>query len=207
MNFDLKSINQILTITSYSLFFYFYWIDRSPEYASIAILTLFGYLYWTKSSRDEFALAFTVTITHFVLWFFRFVPYLKWPIDFFLLAAVGFLSLKFLFKKEVKLNWKFNLGRENPARVFEYEGKDGPLHAKAFLLRKNSDAQIRGDASNESGVAGVGTYNVSPNSWDQHIETMVFSNRENLVRDLHQTYLKDLEQSREIKGRKTFHQL
>lgn len=88
-----------------------------------------------------------------------------------------------------------NLTSENPARVFEYVGKEGPLHAKAFLLRKNK----KNENDPESGVAGAGTYNVSPNSWDQHIETMVFSNRENLVQDLHSTYLQDLSNSREIK--------
>ena len=86
-----------------------------------------------------------------------------------------------------------NLAPGNPAKLYEFEGQDGPLHAKAFLLkRKTSSSQ------ETKGVAGVGTYNVSPNSWDQHIETMVFSDRENLVRDLHQTYLKDIQQSREI---------
>ncbi|MFN9067241.1 MAG: phospholipase D-like domain-containing protein, partial [Bdellovibrionales bacterium] len=108
-----------------------------------------------------------------------------------------------------------SLAADNPARVYEYEGQEGPMHAKAFLLIKNgefisgskqkkSEEQIADSNELESegvqkGVVGVGTYNVSPNSWDQHVETMVFSNRENLVRDLHETYKKDLKLSREIK--------
>ena len=100
-----------------------------------------------------------------------------------------------------------NLVPGNPARVLEFNGEDGPMHAKAFLLlRASTIAKLAFNARQVDfvGVAGAGTYNVSPNSWDQHIETMFFTRRPNMVQGLYELYLQDIANSKEVlRGEKT----
>ena len=106
----LSFVNQALVLTWYGLFFYLYWINQAYEPAVITIISLLLFLYVNKCSRGEVSLALAVALTHLILFLFRLTPYLRWPLDFFLLSVFGFLSLKFLLKNNVKLNWKLRLG-------------------------------------------------------------------------------------------------
>ncbi len=93
------------------------------------------------------------------------------------------------------------LSSNNPAHLYEYSGPKGPMHAKAFLLlrRETSEAlKIGQEPSIYIGEGGAGTYNASPNSWDKHIETMLFTTRPSIIRDLYQTYLWDIANSVEV---------
>ena len=94
-----------------------------------------------------------------------------------------------------------SLAPDNPTKIYEFHGAQGPLHAKAILLLKAATVkQLEAGLQPEEfiGEAGAGTYNVSPNSWDQHIETMMFTNRPLMVQQLYELYQRDIAESSRV---------
>jgi membrane protease YdiL (CAAX protease family) len=108
---------QAISLISYSLFFFLYWIERTPVYAAAIASFLLVASFFYVPMRQGFELALIVSLTHLLLWSFKFVPYLSWPLDFFMVAGFGFILMRFLFKTKIKLDWYFKFSKRQVLSV------------------------------------------------------------------------------------------
>lgn len=105
----MKTIFQVIVLLFYSFFTYFFWIERAHERAAIIICILGVLCFFHAQSRLGLNLVVIVAITHFLNWICSQSMYLQWPLDFYIMAAAGFLYLKFFDRKNsLSLGWNIS---------------------------------------------------------------------------------------------------
>lgn len=108
----LRLSTQLLSAGFYGLFFFLYWIERSPAFAAGLAGLFLAFSFFNKPLRAGMELTLAVTATHLLLWSLRFAPPLNWPFDFFIVAAAGFLFIRLVFRKTLRLKWSFKFSRK-----------------------------------------------------------------------------------------------
>lgn len=99
-----------LSISIYTAFAYFFWILKNPALAALIFIGFTLLTFIIRSMRNGASLLLAVGLTHFILWSLNYIPYLKWPVDFYLVTLIGFAFLKYVLKQnpEKRLNWSFH---------------------------------------------------------------------------------------------------